>query len=324
MSILTLLFFAASSSSFSLIEYRNWIPRKLGVKYSDFNEDYSRGQLMLNRIRDCTVNNKANLLQLINSREASTSTGRENMDAIVESLILSSLLHRPASSWMLNGVWVKQGHSRREIKHIIDSPKAHPLMMTYKEYLLGLVKTITQYDIHIVDDSRMKLKHKGTKVVCGKWELNLKTSSEMSSICVHFLDPDMMITSMLDSSVPEVFSRSDDGNLTIRDGTIVFKELGKERNDKPRYSSLLESILFSIPRRIFVFVYDAQRLIQLAAQAKCEPGPGLIGIIDWQAEAPPLWATEDDVLAGETGRGLVVQDALSGKLLKKFKGASYK
>lgn len=126
------------------------------VVSSDMTQ-YAVDQLTLNRVRDCAVTNKEELLKIMRGPEMFTRSGSDRMDAIVEQLVAAAPLHRPLQSLLIDGSWVKQG-VWSSITHVVSikewaAGEAGPTVATFRYLLQGLVAVNRCLDVRPGSDA---------------------------------------------------------------------------------------------------------------------------------------------------------------------------
>jgi hypothetical protein len=321
-------------------------------------EDYSAQQLTLNRIRECAVANKVELMRILRSGECFSRAGKKRMDGLVGQLVVASPLADPAISTVLDGKWVKQGVIGRQT-HMVDinTPEVvdgerEATIMTYNWLLSGLLAVSRRHDVKEVNGDTVILDPRAARVsVCGSFNFKLprRPLAGSTTLRVLYLDSDLQIIATDkggDYLHPEVFVKPKGFNEQVE------LRMRKKVDDKGALRIIGEGLMrfianplktrspFRLRDRVAgVFrdaaedVNDASKVVSRAvAPQKGGPGGtgsgrGIIGEVDSLSFNEAPWATEEDMLSklredcahSGVDTDFVVGDLLSGKITRKLK-----
>ena len=319
-------------------------------------DDYSAQQLTTNRIRECAVANKVELMRIIRSGECFSRSGKRRMDSIVDQLVVACPLADPASSTLLDGKWVKQGVIGRQT-HIVDintpivlEGKREPTIMTYNWLLSGFLAVSRRLAVRDIKGDTVNFISRGARVsICGSLNFKLprRPGAGISKMRILYLDSDLQVLAMDrngEEAPPEVFVKPKGFNEQVE------LRARKNANSRSVLLHMMQSVLRFIAnpfktrspfrfrdRAAGVFldaaddVSSVSKALKSGGSQRSGPGGtgsggGLIGEIDSLASSDSPWATEEDMLQQLSMDGVessfVVGDLLNGKVTRKLKGGS--
>jgi hypothetical protein len=274
----------------------------------------------VNRVRDCLTQNKQELVATLRTPRVLSRRVKTKLDGLLEKIIVSAPLDRPANSWMLDGQWTRVGSFANEVNTVSGAETRAASMVATRSFFGGLISVKRSTRLTEVDDYCFDARDGVLRLELFRGIIGFNFPSWLKSfnhprLTIHFLDENLLITSK--SRTPEVFVKVD------------------------KFSEQREMLSTSPDRLRIIQAYFEDALIEMTAIMSpsshrfCMPrffskkaasvdlsnkGPGIIGDVNWDDGESAPWATEEDMLeklrveSEGMSSSFVVGDLLAGKL----------
>lgn len=243
-------------------------------------------------------------MKILYSTEIFTRRGKRRLRGLLEQLVASTPVFEPTTSTLLDGTWERQGQHPRRVKTIELKAGRDSMMYTYDFYVGGLVKITQFWASATLDNARFSLRQEFVRASVGGFEFRLPPTFRTLTTEVLYLDSDLFICKRAGSKSDDIYLKPTEDQGVIQ-------------------RSMRRSSPLRLRQRSMAVLRNVWDLLGFGRQAKAAaPGPdNMIGGLDWRAEAPAPWQTEENLLeqAAEADIDFNVQDLLEGRVKRRLK-----